>query len=48
MISSSLNLQNLISEFANLPGLGRKSAGRLAYYIANAICVVAIIEIKNK
>ncbi len=36
MISSSLNLQNLISEFANLPGLGRKSAGRLAYYIANA------------
>lgn len=36
MTSSSLNLQNLISEFANLPGLGRKSAGRLAYYIANA------------
>lgn len=36
MISSSENLQNLISEFANLPGLGRKSAGRLAYYIANA------------
>lgn len=36
MINSSENLQNLISEFANLPGLGRKSAGRLAYYIANA------------
>lgn len=36
MINSSENLQNLIAELANLPGLGRKSAGRLAYYIANA------------
>ena len=36
MINSSENLQNLIAEFANLPGLGRKSAGRLAYFIANA------------
>lgn len=36
MINSSENLQNLISELANLPGLGRKSAGRLAYYIADA------------
>ena len=36
MINSSENLQNLIAELANLPGVGRKSAGRLAYYIANA------------
>ena len=36
MINSSENLQNLIAELANLPGLGRKSAGRLAYFIANA------------
>ena len=36
MINSSENLQNLIAELANLPGMGRKSAGRLAYYIANA------------
>ena len=36
MINSSENLQNLISELANLPGVGRKSAGRLAYYIADA------------
>ena len=36
MINSSENLQNLISELSNLPGLGRKSAGRLAYFIANA------------
>lgn len=36
MINSSDNLQNLISELANLPGIGRKSAGRLAYFIANA------------
>ncbi len=36
MLNSSENLQNLIAEFANLPGLGRKSAGRLAYFIANA------------
>ena len=36
MINSSENLQNLISELSNFPGLGRKSAGRLAYFIANA------------
>ena len=36
MINSSENLQNLISELANLPGVGRKSAGRLAYFIADA------------
>ena len=36
MLNSSENLQNLIAEFANLPGLGRKSAGRLAYFVANA------------
>ena len=36
MINSSDNLQNLISELANLPGIGRKSAGRLAYFIVNA------------
>ena len=36
MINSSENLQRLIKELENLPGVGRKSAGRLAYYIANA------------
>lgn len=36
MINSSENLQNLIAEISNLPGFGRKSASRLAYYIANA------------
>jgi recombination protein RecR len=36
MLSSSENIERLISEFANLPGVGRKSAGRLAYFIANA------------
>lgn len=36
MINSSENLQRLISELANLPGMGKKSAGRLAYYIADA------------
>ena len=36
MISSSENLQKLISELNDLPGVGRKSASRLAYYIANA------------
>lgn len=36
MISSSENLQRLISELSDLPGIGKKSAGRLAYYIANA------------
>ena len=35
MISSSENIEKLISELANLPGVGRKSAGRLAYHIAN-------------
>ena len=36
MISSSENIEKLISELSNLPGVGRKSAGRLAYFIANA------------
>lgn len=36
MINSSENLQRLIKELENLPGVGRKSAGRLAYHIANA------------
>lgn len=36
MINSSENLQRLIIELANLPGVGKKSAGRLAYYIANS------------
>ena len=36
MLSSSENIERLISELGNLPGVGRKSAGRLAYYIANA------------
>lgn len=36
MINNSENLQKLITELADLPGIGRKSAGRLAYYIANA------------
>lgn len=36
MINNSLNLQKLIVELSSLPGIGKKSAGRLAYYIANA------------
>lgn len=36
MINSSDSLQNLISEFNNLPGIGKKSAARIAYYLANA------------
>ena len=36
MINNSENLQKLIVELADLPGVGRKSAGRLAYYLANA------------
>lgn len=36
MINSSENLQRLISELNNLPGVGKKSAGRLAYFIANS------------
>lgn len=36
MHSSSENLERLISELADLPGVGRKSAGRLAYFIANS------------
>lgn len=36
MINDSENLQNLINEFSTLPGIGRKSAFRLAYFIANA------------
>lgn len=36
MINSSETLQKLISEFNNLPGVGRKSAARIAYHLANA------------
>lgn len=36
MISSSESLRALITELSNLPGIGNKSAARLAYYIANA------------
>lgn len=36
MHSSSEKLERLISELADLPGVGRKSAGRLAYFIANS------------
>lgn len=36
MINSSETLQKLISEFNNLPGVGKKSAARIAYYLANA------------
>ena len=36
MINSSETLQRLISEFANLPGVGKKSAARIAYHLANA------------
>ena len=36
MINSSNSLQKLIYEFASLPGIGRKSAARLAYYVASA------------
>ena len=36
MINNSLNLQKLIVELSSLPGIGKKSAGRPAYYIANA------------
>ena len=35
MHSSSENIERLIAELADLPGVGRKSAGRLAYFIAN-------------
>lgn len=36
MINSSKSLQNLINEFSNLPGIGKKSAARISYYLANA------------
>lgn len=36
MRSNSNHLQNLIEELSNLPGIGKKSAGRLAYFIANS------------
>lgn len=35
MLNSSEYLQKLISELSDLPGVGSKSAGRLAYHIAN-------------
>ena len=36
MINNSDSLQNLISEFSSLPGIGKKSAARIAYFLANA------------
>ena len=36
MINSSDSLQKLITEFHNLPGVGRKSAARIVYYLANS------------
>lgn len=36
MINSSENLQRLIMELSSLPGIGRKSAGRLAYFLADS------------
>lgn len=36
MINSSSLLQNLINELSFLPGVGKKSATRLAYHLANA------------
>ena len=36
MYNNSENLEKLISELSDLPGIGKKSAGRLAYHIANA------------
>lgn len=36
MINSSEKLERLVQELSDLPGVGRKSAGRLAYHIANA------------
>ena len=36
MINTSENLHNLIVELMSLPGVGKKSAGRLAYHIANS------------
>lgn len=35
MLTSSLIFNNLIEELSNLPGVGRKSAARLAYHIIN-------------
>lgn len=36
MINNSESLEKLIIELSDLPGIGKKSAGRLAYFIANA------------
>lgn len=36
MINNSESLEKLIAELSQLPGIGKKSAGRIAYFIANA------------
>ena len=47
------SLENLIDKFASLPGVGRKSAQRLAFYILGLpeaeakSCAAAVIEAKN-
>jgi len=54
MTNSSEILENLINSFAKLPGIGKKSARRLSYYIINSDEKIArsfadsILEAKNK
>lgn len=54
MSRSSEILDNLISSFAKLPGVGKKSARRMAYYIINSDYRVAdefsraVLDAKNK
>ena len=54
MNESSEILENLINSFAKLPGIGRKTARRLAYFIINSDSSTAgdfarsVIEAKNK
>ena len=49
-----LPLDNLIDQFAKIPGIGRKSAQRMAFYILNlstdeaAAFSKAILDAKNK
>ena len=48
------SLENLVDKFASLPGIGRKSAQRLAFYIINmpeknaSKLATSIVEAKNK
>jgi len=54
MNESSEILENLINSFAKLPGIGRKTARRLAYFIINSDIITAenfarsVLEAKNK